>query len=122
MVVSGVAALGQRRVRIHARKPGSQQEWLTGKTRLLYTGSCSIFKPERFAMSDQDIQLLESQFPAVSGSAFAAARAQVLAAGHSVLQSQDGVIYEVFPDGRKVAVKHIEPPTPSVLGKIFTLR
>ncbi len=73
-------------------------------------------------MSDQDIQLLESQFPAVSGSAFAAARAQVLAAGHSVLQSQDGVIYEVFPDGRKVAVKHIEPPTPSVLGKIFTLR
>jgi hypothetical protein len=55
-------------------------------------------------MSDQDIQKLESQFPAISGSAFAAARDRALASGQSVLQSQDGVIYEVFPDGRKVAV------------------
>jgi hypothetical protein len=73
-------------------------------------------------MSDQDIQQLESKFPAVSGSAFAAARAHVLASGQSVLQSQDGVIYEVFPDGRKVAVKKIEPPTQFVSGKIFTIR
>ena len=73
-------------------------------------------------MSDQDIQQLESQFPAVSGPAFAAAREQVLASGQSVLQSQDGVIYEVFPDGRKVAVKKIEPPTRFVSGKIFTIR
>ena len=55
-------------------------------------------------MSDQDIQQLENQFPAVSGSAFAAARKHVLASGQSVLQSQDGVIYEVFPNGRRVAV------------------
>jgi hypothetical protein len=38
-------------------------------------------------MSDHDIQVLESQFPALSGQAFAAARAQVLASGQSVLQS-----------------------------------
>ena len=73
-------------------------------------------------MSDQDIQQLENQFPAVSGSAFAAARKHVLASGQSVLQSQDGVIYEVFPNGRRVAVKKIEPPTPVVSGSIFTLR
>ena len=73
-------------------------------------------------MSDQDIQQIESQFPAVSGSAFAAAREQVLASGQSVLESQDGVIYEVFPDGRKVAVKRIEPPTPVGSGTIFTIR
>lgn len=73
-------------------------------------------------MSDQDIQKLESQFPAVSGSAFAAARAQVLASGQSVLQSQDGMIYEVFPDGRRVPVKKIKPPTQSVSGKIYTIR
>lgn len=73
-------------------------------------------------MSDQDIQKLESQFPAVSGSAFAAARAQVLASGQSVLESQDGVIYEVFPDGRRVPVKKIEPPTQVVAGSIFTIR
>ena len=73
-------------------------------------------------MSDQDIQKLENQFPAVSGSAFAAAREQVLASGQSVLQSQDGVIYEVFPDGRRVEVKKIEPPTQFVSGSIFKIQ
>ena len=73
-------------------------------------------------MSDQDIQQLESQFAATSGSAFAAARKLVLASGQSVLQSQDGFIYEVFPDGRKVTVKQIEPPIQLVAGTIFTIR
>jgi hypothetical protein len=73
-------------------------------------------------MSDQDIQLLESEFPAKSGMAFAAAREQALASGQSVLQSQDGVIYEVFPDGHQVVVKRIEPPTKVAPGKVFTIR
>jgi hypothetical protein len=73
-------------------------------------------------MSDQDIQELESKFPAVSGSAFAAAREQVLASGQSVLESEDGVIFEIFPDGRRVPVKRIEPPTQLASGKIFTIR
>lgn len=73
-------------------------------------------------MSDQDIQKLESQFPAVSGSAFAAARERVLASGQSVLESQDGVIYEIFPDGRRVPVKKVEPPTHCVPGSVFTIR
>lgn len=75
-------------------------------------------------MADQEnnIDVLESQFPAVSGSAFAAAREQVLASGQSVLQSEQGIIYEVFPDGRRVAVKKIEPPTPVVPGRKFTIR
>jgi hypothetical protein len=73
-------------------------------------------------MSDQDIQQLESQFPAVSGSAFAVARENVLASGQSVLQSENGVIYEVFPDGRRVRVKKIEPPTSDVYGRKITIR
>jgi hypothetical protein len=73
-------------------------------------------------MSDQDIQQLESEFPAMSGVVFAAARERVLASGQSVLQSQDGVIYEVFPDGRKVVVKTIEPPMSVIPGSIFTIR
>ena len=73
-------------------------------------------------MSDQDIQQLESQFPAASGSAFVAARKIVLDSGQSVLQSQDNFIYEVFPDGRRVAVKTIEPPTQVVSGSILTIR
>ena len=69
-------------------------------------------------MPDQenDMQKLENQFPAISGSAFAAARAQVLASGQSVLQSEQGVIYEVFPDGTRRRVKDIEPPIPVVRG------
>ena len=55
-------------------------------------------------------------------SAFAAARDRVLASGQSVLQSEEGVIYRVFPDGRKERVKEIEPPTRVVPGRIYTLR
>jgi hypothetical protein len=75
-------------------------------------------------MPDQEdrIALLESQFPATSGSAFAAARAMVLAAGQSVLQAEEGYIYEVFPDGHRVVVKQIEPPTLVIPGHKITIR
>jgi hypothetical protein len=72
---------------------------------------------------DEDkLEFLESQFPAISGSAFAEARARVLASGQSVLQSEQGYIYEVFPDGRRVVVKQIEPPTIVELGRKITIR
>jgi hypothetical protein len=73
-------------------------------------------------MSDQDIQNLESQFPAASGSAFAAAREQAFASGQSVLQSKQGVIYEVFPDGTRKRVKDIDPPTPVMPGRKITIQ
>ena len=65
---------------------------------------------------ENNIQKLENRFPATSGSAFAAARAQILASGQSVLQSEQGVIYEVFPDGTRRRVKDIEPPILVVRG------
>jgi len=75
-------------------------------------------------MADKEkrLELLESQFPAASGSAFAAARGRVLDSGLSVLQSEQDVIYEVFPDGRRVVVKQIEPPTPVIPGSKITIR
>ncbi len=73
-------------------------------------------------MSDQEIQNLENQFPPLSGSAFAAARERVLQSGQSVMQSENGVIYEVSPDGRRVEIKKIEPPTQFVTGSIFTIK
>lgn len=57
-----------------------------------------------------DIETLEEQFPAASGAAFSAARDSVLASGQSVLQSENDVIYEVFPDGTRRFVKSIEAP------------
>ena len=79
---------------------------------------------ERIVMADQEnnIEKLESEFLAASGSAFAAARETILASGQSVLQSEQGYIYEVFPDGRRVVVKKIEPPTPEVYGRKITIR
>ena len=76
----------------------------------------------KFEMSEQEIQFLEDQFPALSGLAFAAARKQVLASGQSVLESRDGIIYEFFPDGRRDEIKRIEPPTPVVSGSVIVIR
>jgi hypothetical protein len=58
----------------------------------------------------------------MAGSAFASARQQALNAGNSVLQSEQGSIYEIFPDGRREFVKKIEPPTPNVPGRRITIR
>jgi len=75
-------------------------------------------------MSDQEkiIQELESRFPTLSGVTFNAALKQTLASGQSVLQSDQGVIYEVFPDGTRRRVKEIEPPTLVEPGKKITIR
>jgi len=103
---------------IGARKPAVQG----GSMPLPPTVSATRLQLGKVHMSDQDIQQLENQFPAVSGSAFAEARQRVLASGQSVLQSQGGTIYEVFPDGHRVAVKQVEPPSYFVSGSVFTLR
>ena len=75
-------------------------------------------------MSEQERQLqdLESRFPLASGEAFSAARAQVLASGQSVLQTEGGFIVRVFPDGRKQRLKPVEAPIPVTPGTIFTIR
>ncbi len=74
-------------------------------------------------MPEQEHQLHdpESRFPLVSGEAFAAARAQVLASGQSVLQTEGGFIVRVFPDGRKQRLKPVEAPIPVTPGTIFTI-
>ena len=72
--------------------------------------------------NEKNIEELEVQFPLLSGVAFATASQRVLASGQSVLQSDQGVIYEVFPDGTRKRVKGIEPPTSVVPGSKLTLR
>ena len=65
---------------------------------------------------------LETQFPALSGIAFTTARNETLASGQSVLQSENGVIYEVFPDGTRREHKRIEPPTRVLAGRKIAIR
>jgi hypothetical protein len=73
-------------------------------------------------MSDQDIQELESQFPALSGQAFAAASERVLASGQSVLQTVGAFVVRVFPDGHTEVVKPIEPPISVSPGTIYSIK
>mgnify|MGYP001586514579 CR=1 FL=1 len=84
-------------------------------------GLNSTLKDKTMLDQENEIERLESLFPPVSGSAFADARKQVLASGQSVLQSEGGSIYRVFPDGRKELVKQIEPPTPVIPGSKHTI-
>lgn len=73
-------------------------------------------------MSDQDIQELEGQFPALSGQAFAAASERVLASGQSVLQTVGSFVVRVFPDGHTEVVKPIEPPISVSPGTIYSIK
>lgn len=63
------------------------------------------------SLSVNRLRDLERRFLKTSGSAFAEARKQTLVSGQSVLQSEDGVIIEVFPNGSRREVKKIEKPT-----------
>lgn len=62
-------------------------------------------------MSEEEMVRLEEEFPPTAWKAFKAARERALASGASVLETQDCVIYEVFPDGSRKKVMEIDPPT-----------
>jgi hypothetical protein len=62
-------------------------------------------------MKENAIAYLEEHIPDLAQTAVEIAYWQSLAAGYSVLESENGVIYERFPDGSSKVVKIIEPPT-----------
>lgn len=72
--------------------------------------------------TEKIITELEESFPQLSGIAFQRARDEALAAGQSVLTSEDGVIYEVYPDGRRIERKRIEPPMRIAVGTKVVIR
>ena len=67
-------------------------------------------------MQEREIQYLEEHIPELAESAVTQAYWQSLAAGNSVLESENGMIYERFPDGSSKMVKEIEPPTLVAIG------
>jgi hypothetical protein len=71
---------------------------------------------------ENKIRELESSFPALSGSIFDAAREQALASGQDVVQSENGCLYKISPDHKKVRIKKIEPPTRMVSGLKIEIR
>jgi hypothetical protein len=67
-------------------------------------------------MQEREIQYLEEHIPELAESAVTQAYWQSLAAGNSILESENGIIYERFPDGSSKIVKKIEPPTTVAIG------
>jgi hypothetical protein len=67
-------------------------------------------------MQEREIQYLEKHIPELAESAVTQAYWQSLAAGNSVLESENGIIYERFPDGSSKMVKKIEPPMIVAIG------
>ncbi|WP_198145946.1 hypothetical protein [Desulfonatronovibrio magnus] len=73
-------------------------------------------------ISEKSMQFLEEHIPELAQSAVTQAYWQTLASGHSVLQSENGIVYEVFPDGTRTIVKKIAPPTPVRVGEKRVIR
>lgn len=69
------------------------------------------------AISEKPIQT-EEQIPSLAEEATKIAYAQALSAGHSVLVVRDGLLVEVFPDGRIDTIRSVAPATPVVPGLV----
>lgn len=61
-------------------------------------------------ISEASIEYLENHIPELADAAFRQAYWQALAAGSSVLVSENGRIVEVFPDGNRKLIKQIAKP------------
>jgi hypothetical protein len=68
---------------------------------------------------ERQIDQLEMQLTVASSAVFSKAYDQALKAGLSVMVSEDGAIYEIFPDGRRRLVKTIDPPTMTRAGQMI---
>ncbi len=69
------------------------------------------------AISEKPIQT-EEQIPALAEQATKIAYAQALSAGHSVLVVREGLLVEVFPDGRVDPIHSVTPAIPVIPGQI----
>jgi hypothetical protein len=66
--------------------------------------------------SDQALDYLEQQIPNLSAAAVDVAYWQALAAGQTVLISEEGGLFQVFPDGKKQLIKPTAPPVSVPIG------
>lgn len=71
---------------------------------------------------EQTMRFLEEHIPELAESAVTQAYWQALASGSSVLESNNGVIYEVFPDGTQKVVKTTTPPSTVTMGEKRVMR
>lgn len=71
--------------------------------------------------SDETLDLLEEQIPALARSAGTIAYWEALSAGLSVLQVEGGHLVETFPDGTQRIIKKVEEGMKIPKGTRFSL-
>jgi len=71
---------------------------------------------------EKEIDVLESEFPSLSGSAFSLAFNNARKSGQSVFVAENDTIYEILPDGTRKEVKKIEGPRAYKVGEEIKLR
>lgn len=79
-------------------------------------------KEHPMSTPEQTLRFLEEHIPELAESAVTQAYWQTLASGNSVLESDNGVIYEVFPDGTRQVIKSTVPPSVVAPGAKRVLR
>lgn len=67
-------------------------------------------------MDENTLRHLEESIPELAEGAVKQAYWRALAAGHSVLTTENGMLIEVHPDGTKKIIKKLAPPIPVVKG------
>lgn len=72
--------------------------------------------------SEKAMQFLEAHIPELAQAAVTQAYWQALASGSSVLQSENGAIFEVFPDGTRKLIKTTTPPSVVAIGETRVMR
>jgi len=66
---------------------------------------------------EKTLSYLESHIPEMAASAVTQAYWQTLASGNTVLESRNGAIYEISPDGSRKKLKNIAAPTTVIRGE-----
>jgi hypothetical protein len=72
-------------------------------------------------MNEDSMRFLEEHIPELADIAVKQAYWQTLAAGHCVLESNNGSLVEVHPDGSRKIIKQLPPSTPVTKGKKFKI-
>jgi hypothetical protein len=65
---------------------------------------------ESDTMTEQETTDLENQFPLLAVKAFSQARQRALAAGLSLVESDKGYLYKVFPNGKRKRLRKLKDP------------
>ena len=73
-------------------------------------------------IKEKELDFLEEHIPELAKSAIRQAYWNALASGKSVLESIDGVIYEIFPDGTKKVIKKLKPGMKVKVGQKLELK